>query len=203
VPIKIYKNNMTINANALIDSGAMAFFIDINFIEKHRLPMKLRNRPTQVEVVDGRTIESGTVTHESKPLDISLDNFICKVAFNIIKFPNNPIILGQNWLKVYNPKIDWQNKKLIFSKPTNIVEVSFKNESKSKVEKENFGKNQWKCQDKKYPIKGKKQKRGGNEAINYKKPLMVGAQAFMHAAKQGTSFAIYAIPIQKNSKPCT
>jgi hypothetical protein len=148
VPIKIYKNNMTINANALIDSGATASFIDINFIEKYRLPMKLRNRPAQVEVVDGRTIESGIVTHESKPLDISLDNFICKVAFNIIKSPNNPIILGQNWLEVYNPKIDWQDKKLTFSKPTNIVEASFLNESKSKVEKENFEKNQWQCQDK-------------------------------------------------------
>jgi hypothetical protein len=32
---------------------------------------------------------------------------------------------------------------------------------------------------------------------------MVGAQAFMRAAKQGTSFAIYAISIQENSKPCT
>ena len=115
---------MTINANALIDSGATTSFIDNNFIEKHRLPMTLRNRPTQVEVVDGRTIESGTIIHESKALDINLDNFICKVAFNIIKLPNNPIILGQNWLEVYNPKIDWQNKKLTFSKPTNIVEVS-------------------------------------------------------------------------------
>jgi hypothetical protein len=32
---------------------------------------------------------------------------------------------------------------------------------------------------------------------------MVGAQDYMRAAKQGTSFAIYAIPIQENSKPCT
>jgi hypothetical protein len=142
VPIKIYKNNMTINANALIDSGATASFIDFNFIEKYKLPMKLRNRPTQVEVIDGKTIESGTITYESKPLDISLDNFTYKVAFNIIKSPNNPIILGQNWLEVYNPEIDWQNKKLTFSKPTIIVEASFKNKSKSKVEKEIFEKNQ-------------------------------------------------------------
>jgi hypothetical protein len=190
---------MIINATALIDSGATASFIDINFIKKYRLPMKLRNRLAQVEVVDGKTIESGTVIHESNPLDISLDNFICKVAFNIIKLPNNPIILGQNWLEVYNPKIDWQNKKLEFSKPTNSVKASFKNESKSKIEKENFENNQWQCQDKKYPIKGKKQKRGGNETINFKKPPMVGAQAFMRAAKQRTSLAIYAIPIQEKS----
>jgi hypothetical protein len=57
-----------------------------------------------------------------------------------VKSPNNPIILGQNWLEVYNPKIDWQNKKLTFSKPTNIIEASYKNESKSKVEIENFEK---------------------------------------------------------------
>jgi hypothetical protein len=143
------------------------FFIDINFIKKHRLPIKLRNRPVQVEVVESRTIESGTVSHESKPLNISLDNFICKVALKIIKLPNNPIILGQNWLEVYNPKIDWTNKKLTFSKSIDTIEASFKNESKSKVEKEIFEKNQWQCQDKKYPIKGKKQKRGGNETISF------------------------------------
>jgi hypothetical protein len=31
---------------------------------------------------------------------------------------------------------------------------------------------------------------------------MVGAQAFMHAAEVGTSFAIYAIPTQRNRKSC-
>lgn len=74
-----------------------------------------RNKPAHVEVVDGRTIESGIVTHVSMPLDISLNNCLSKVSFNIIQSPNNPVILGQNWLEVFNPKIDWKKRELKFS----------------------------------------------------------------------------------------
>jgi hypothetical protein len=37
---------------------------------------------------------------------LTIDSYVCKVAFNVIKSPNNFIILGQNWLEFYNPKID-------------------------------------------------------------------------------------------------
>jgi hypothetical protein len=104
LPIKVLKNGMEIEVDALVDSGATASFIDVNFVQKYGLPIKLRNTPAQVEVVDGRTIESGTITHETKPLNWTIDNYVCKVVFNVIKSTNNFIILGQNWLEFYNPK---------------------------------------------------------------------------------------------------
>ena len=45
-------------------------------------------------------------------------------------------------------------------------------------------------------------KNGENKSTNFKKSLMVGTQAFMHAAEEGTSFAIYDIPTQGNHKSC-
>jgi molybdopterin-binding protein len=97
---------MEIEVGALVGSGATASFIHVNFVQKYGLPIKLRNTPVHVEVVDGRTIESGIITHETKPLNLTIDSYVCKVAFNVIKSPNNFIILGQNWLEFYNPKID-------------------------------------------------------------------------------------------------
>ena len=42
---------MEFTIDALVDFGATASFIDINFVQKYGLPIKFRNTPTQVEVV--------------------------------------------------------------------------------------------------------------------------------------------------------
>ena len=71
---------MEITIDALVDSRANTSFIDINFVQNYGLSIKFRNIPAQVEVVDGRTIESRMVTHESKPLDLLIDSHVCKIA---------------------------------------------------------------------------------------------------------------------------
>lgn len=127
---------MEIEVDALVDSGATASFIDVNFVQKYGLPIKLRNTPAQVEVVDGRTIESRIVTHETKPLNLTIDGYGCKVVFNVIKSPNNFIILGQNWLEFYNPKIDWRKRKLILEHDHGTIEqATFENYSQGRHKK--------------------------------------------------------------------
>jgi hypothetical protein len=94
--LKFFKNGMEIEIDALVDSEATTSFIHVNFVQKYGLPIKLKNTPTQVEVIDSKTIESGIVTPKIKPLNLTIDSYVCKVAFNVIKSPNNFIILGQN-----------------------------------------------------------------------------------------------------------
>lgn len=106
LPINFFKSGMEIEMDALIDSKATASFSDINFVQSYRLSIKLRNMPIQVEVVYGRIIKSRIVTNKSKPLKLYIDNYVCKVASNVIKSPKNYIILGQNWLEFYNLKIN-------------------------------------------------------------------------------------------------
>jgi len=43
----------------------------------------------------------------------------------------------------------------------------------------------------------------GNKSTKCKKPIMVGPQTFMHASKEGTTFAIYALLINKICKSCS
>ncbi len=111
----------------------------------------------------------GDVTHETKPLDIILEGHRSTIVFNIINSPSNRLVLGLSWLERINPDIDWKKRKLTYR--TIVSHVSSKHPRNVANP----------CP---YQVHG--------SAV--KVPLMVGARAFMRAAKNGNMFAIYAIP---------
>ncbi len=49
--------------SALVDSGATSSFIDQTFIAQHNIHVVKKLTPVPVEVIDGRTIASGAITH--------------------------------------------------------------------------------------------------------------------------------------------
>jgi len=54
----------SIQTPAMIDTDAMGFaFINENFIHQHKFPHYRLNPPRDLEVIDGRPIESGQITH--------------------------------------------------------------------------------------------------------------------------------------------
>jgi hypothetical protein len=103
-------------STALIDSGASACFVDVDFAMKHQLPTQPKDISIPVEVIDGRIISSGGVTKETLPLKVSLGDHQETIAFNLIPAPKHPFILGLNWLKHHNPHIDWNNGTVLFQK---------------------------------------------------------------------------------------
>jgi hypothetical protein len=92
---------------ALVDSGATSSFIDQTFVAQHNIHV--------VEVIDGRTIASGAITHETTPLELCIDKHTEKIVLNIISTPHHPIILGLPWLEAHNPIIDWRSRTLTFN----------------------------------------------------------------------------------------
>jgi hypothetical protein len=56
-----------------------------------------------VEVIDGCNFLSRLVTHETKPLDVTIGSHANKVLFNIISSPRNLVIIGLSWLVLHNP----------------------------------------------------------------------------------------------------
>ncbi len=78
----------SIKVKALLNSGASAYFIDKNLVKRHNLPIVPKKYLVTVEVIDGRPLISGDVTHETKPLDIILE------GHQIISSPSNPFVLG-------------------------------------------------------------------------------------------------------------
>ena len=101
----------------LLDSGATACFIDIVFAKSHSIPFIMLSQPLKVDVVDGRPISSGLVTHCTIPILFQINNHQESISFFVISTPSNPVILGLSWLRFHNPHIDWHNETIDFSDP--------------------------------------------------------------------------------------
>ncbi len=101
--------------SALVDSDATSSFIDQTFVAQHNIPVIKKSTLVSIEVIDGRTIASGAITHETTPLEFCIDKHTEKIVLNIISTPHHPIILGLFWLEAHNPIIDWRSRTLTFS----------------------------------------------------------------------------------------
>jgi hypothetical protein len=93
--------------SALVDFGVTSSFIDQTFVTQHNIPVVKKSTPIPVEVIDGRTIASGAITHETTLLKLCISKHTEKIVLNIISTPHHPFILGLPWLEAHNPIIDW------------------------------------------------------------------------------------------------
>ncbi len=104
-----------LQVSTLVDSGTTSSFIDQTFVAQHNIPVVKKSTPVLVEVINGRTIASGAITHETTPLELCIGKHTEKIVLNIISTPHHPIILGLPWLETHNPIIDWRSRTLTFS----------------------------------------------------------------------------------------
>jgi hypothetical protein len=143
---------------ALLDSGASTCFLDEEFAKRHKIRLIQKSKPVHVEVIDGRPLLSGSVTHESEPIEVTFKDHSSYVVFNIIRTPSSPVILGLSWLVDHNPSIDWRLRRITF------------------------------------PVKANPVRRP-----QIKKPLFIGARAFIRSSKEGAPFVIYATPTSRET----
>ncbi len=101
--------------SALVDFSATSSFIDQTFVVQHNIPVIKKSTPISIEVIDGRTIVSGAITHKTTPLELCIGKHTEKIVLNIISTPHHPIILGLPWLEAQNLIIDWQSRTLTFN----------------------------------------------------------------------------------------
>jgi hypothetical protein len=101
--------------SALVDSSATSSFIDQTFVAQHNILVVKKSTHVPVEVIDGRTIASSAITHETTPLELRIGKHAEKIVLNIISTPHHPVILGLPWLQAHNLIIDWRFRTLTFS----------------------------------------------------------------------------------------
>lgn len=103
-----------ISTVALVDCGATGFaFIDESFARHHHLPLHRLSHPRNLEVIDGRPIDSGPITHVAKfPLNIHghKENLIAFVT----KLGHYPIVLGIPWLRHHDVAIRFASNDVTF-----------------------------------------------------------------------------------------
>jgi hypothetical protein len=56
--------------------------------------MVKKSAPVPVEIINGRTIVSDAITHETAPLELRIGKHAEKIVLNIISTPHHPVILG-------------------------------------------------------------------------------------------------------------
>jgi hypothetical protein len=62
-----------------------------------------KNTLVPVEVIDGQSFSSRQITHETKPLDVTISSHTSKVVFYVISSPKNHVIIRLSWLILHNP----------------------------------------------------------------------------------------------------
>jgi predicted aspartyl protease len=64
IEAKLRSTTGDVEVKGLVDCGATGFaFIDEEFVRKHNLPKFKLRTPRALEVIDGRPISSGDITH--------------------------------------------------------------------------------------------------------------------------------------------
>jgi hypothetical protein len=155
--------------------------MDKDFVDYLKLPLVTKKHPIPVEVIDGRSLVSWDVTHETTPLDIVIEWHHSITTFSSIKSSSNALVLGHFWLDKYYPAIDWKLRRLTFQPSIISIQESGYMKTSSVPGHQQF------------------QSHHGEMSKTHI-PLVVGTRAFMRATKKETRFAIYATPIADSVK---
>lgn len=99
----------------MIDSGATNSFVNSSFLGTTHIPLVQKDVPLELQVIDGRPISSGAITHHSALSTLSISGHEENISLDITSLGNYPVILGLPWLSLHNPEIDWKNQSIIFN----------------------------------------------------------------------------------------
>jgi len=104
----------SIQTPAMIDTGTTGFaVIDENFVHQHKFPHYRLNPPRDLEVIDGRPIESSQITHLTKISCQIQDHTETLPAF-ITKLGHFSLILGIPWLRRHAVVTDFVRNSVRF-----------------------------------------------------------------------------------------
>jgi hypothetical protein len=109
-----------VKVRALVDSGASLSFVDSSFAHKFGFQKFKETKDIVAETVDGRTLSCGVIKHYAEP-SLKIGNVPFKAKLRMINSPHFPIILGTDWLKQMNPRIDWEKNEIEFPEQKTLV----------------------------------------------------------------------------------
>lgn len=115
LPAILEINGKKLPTFALLDSGATSSFINQTLVTENNLPSIKKKEPRILEVIDGRPISSGNVTHETPPVLLTIGAHSETLVLDVVQLGHYPVILGVPWLKKHNPHIYWSLHQLHFN----------------------------------------------------------------------------------------
>jgi hypothetical protein len=107
-------NNQEIPTYALIDCRATGIAVmDQDFARHHQIPLQELKEKKQVEVIDGRPIESGDITHIAK-VAMKIQEHKEQLPMFITKLGHYPIVFGIPWLQLQDVAVRFASNTVTF-----------------------------------------------------------------------------------------
>ena len=107
LPITFTVKGKEVRANALIDSGATAMFINKKLVRKLDLETEEIGHAIRVTNADGSRNKGGPITeYVTAELDIGPHHSVSQMFY--AKLGETDVIIGFTFLWMFNPKIDWR-----------------------------------------------------------------------------------------------
>lgn len=109
------KGNISMQTEALVDSGAYSIFIHERIIKEYGFKKELLPHPYNVFNADNTPNKSGMITHRVM-LNLKIGEHESNHSALITNLGTKDIILGMTYLRAHNPEIDWKNGTWSFTR---------------------------------------------------------------------------------------
>jgi len=107
-------NNQEIPTHVLINCRATGIaFMDQHFACHHQISLQELPEKRQVEVIDGRPIESGDITHIAK-VGMMIQDHKEQLPMFVTKLGHYPIVLGIPWLRLHDIAVRFASNTVTF-----------------------------------------------------------------------------------------
>ena len=117
LPIILSSSTTSVQTYALADSGGSAIaFMDGRFAALHQFLLIPLGRSLILNVVDGRTIASGQITHYVE-VPMRIANHVELVPFLITVLGHYPVVLGIKWLQRHDVTTRWGANMVLLNSP--------------------------------------------------------------------------------------
>ena len=98
-----------------VDNGCQLTSIHPRIVTHYRLPRIKLATPIPMSNADGSPNRQSLATHVAK-VTLQLGDHQEQMEALILDIGRNDMLLGQDWLMVHNPSIDWTNRRVVFDR---------------------------------------------------------------------------------------
>ena len=124
-----------VTVKVLLDSGATRMFMDRKMVAKYRFKLQKLERLVVMKNVDSTNNSTGAIIYQVE-VNMYYKNHVEKIQMDVCNSEKTDVILGMLQLQTYNPKINWETKKVKIMRCLPLCRRNTKLKGKKETRKE-------------------------------------------------------------------